>query len=368
MVFQHFMLADNLTVLENVVLGAEGLHGIGDRARDRVETISGTYGFGLHPDQLVEELGVGERQRVEILKVLYRGARILILDEPTAVLVPQEVDELFANLRELKSEGITILFISHKLDEVRAIAEKAQGGIDAILAEVALVRAQSERMVADSAANVETVVAGERRGIGSRQRERGARQPAREGGARDDRDGGSAKACRHREFLSGVGKRMRAAMRGRFITASAARAAGSASACERYVARDTRRTALHQASAARCRRRKAGIDVTMSGLPWLPAMNGLHGCALTGPGVFHTTLNWPSALISPMNTGLCRWWFFASISIVKPLGALKLWPAIAAITLSVSVDFAFSTALTHISKPMTCASIGSLVTRFGFLV
>ena len=73
---------------------------------------------------LVETLGVGARQRVEILKVLYRGAKILILDEPTAVLVPQEVDELFGNLRELKAEGLTIIFISHKLDEVRAIADE----------------------------------------------------------------------------------------------------------------------------------------------------------------------------------------------------------------------------------------------------
>jgi ABC-type uncharacterized transport system ATPase subunit len=123
MVFQHFMLADNLTVLENVVLGAEKLHGIGDAARQEILSISEAYGFGLDPDQLVEELGVGERQRVEILKVLYRGAQIIILDEPTAVLVPQEVDALFANLRELKRSGRTILFISHKLDEVLAIAD-----------------------------------------------------------------------------------------------------------------------------------------------------------------------------------------------------------------------------------------------------
>src|SRR3954451_1101681 len=118
MVYQHFMLADNLTVLENVVLGAERLHGIGDGARQRIEEISRAYGLDIDPDALVEELGVGDRQRVEILKVLYRGARTLILDEPTAVLVPQEVDELFDNLRELKSEGLTVLFISHKLDEV----------------------------------------------------------------------------------------------------------------------------------------------------------------------------------------------------------------------------------------------------------
>jgi general nucleoside transport system ATP-binding protein len=123
MVFQHFQLADNLTVLENVVLGAEKLHGIGDAARTEIRRISDAYGFGLDPDELVEDLGVGERQRVEILKVLYRGAKIIILDEPTAVLVPQEVDALFENLRELKSQGNTLLFISHKLDEVRAIAD-----------------------------------------------------------------------------------------------------------------------------------------------------------------------------------------------------------------------------------------------------
>jgi general nucleoside transport system ATP-binding protein len=123
MVFQHFMLADNLTVLENVVLGAEKLHGIGEAAERTVREISSKYGFGLDPDELVERLGVGDRQRVEILKVLYRGAKIIILDEPTSVLVPQEVDALFRNLRDLKREGDTILFISHKLDEVLDIAD-----------------------------------------------------------------------------------------------------------------------------------------------------------------------------------------------------------------------------------------------------
>ena len=123
MVFQHFMLADNLTVFENVVLGAEKLYGIGDKARAKIVEISQDYGFDLDPGELVEDLGVGERQRVEILKVLYRGARIVILDEPTAVLVPQEVDALFDNLRELKDQGFTILFISHKLDEVLAVAD-----------------------------------------------------------------------------------------------------------------------------------------------------------------------------------------------------------------------------------------------------
>lgn len=124
MVFQHFMLADNLTVTENVVLGAEKRHGIGAAARAEIERISREYGLGIDPTALVADLGVGARQRVEILKVLYRGARTIILDEPTAVLVPQEVDELFGNLRELKREGITVLFISHKLDEVLSVADR----------------------------------------------------------------------------------------------------------------------------------------------------------------------------------------------------------------------------------------------------
>jgi len=123
MVFQHFQLADNLTVTENVVLGAEARHGIGAKARAEIQRISDAYGFGLDPNELVETLRVGERQRVEILKVLYRGAKIIILDEPTAVLVPHEVESLFSNLRELRDEGHTLLFISHKLDEVLAIAD-----------------------------------------------------------------------------------------------------------------------------------------------------------------------------------------------------------------------------------------------------
>jgi ABC-type uncharacterized transport system ATPase subunit len=126
MVHQHFMLADNLTVLENVILGSEPTSaGLIDftRARERIRKLSGSYGIPLDPARLVEDLGVGERQRVEIIKVLYRGARILILDEPTAVLVPQEVDDLFRHLRELKGEGVTIIFISHKLEEVLALAD-----------------------------------------------------------------------------------------------------------------------------------------------------------------------------------------------------------------------------------------------------
>jgi ABC-type uncharacterized transport system ATPase subunit len=126
MVHQHFKLADNLTVVENIILGAEPRRrGRIDFAvaRRRIHEMAESYGLSVDPDVLVETLGVGDRQRVEILKVLYRGARILILDEPTAVLVPQEVDELFANLRELKAEGLTVLFISHKLDEVLDVAD-----------------------------------------------------------------------------------------------------------------------------------------------------------------------------------------------------------------------------------------------------
>ncbi len=126
MVHQHFMLADNFTVLENIVLGSEPTRrGRLDVAagRRRITEISTRYSLDLRPDDLVEDLGVGDRQRVEIAKVLYRGATTLILDEPTAVLVPQEVDELFGNLTELKREGLTVIFISHKLDEVRRVAD-----------------------------------------------------------------------------------------------------------------------------------------------------------------------------------------------------------------------------------------------------
>lgn len=125
MVHQHFMLADNLTVLENIILGSEpGRRGVIDmkHARSRVIEIMESINSSLDPDMPVSELGVGERQRVEIIKVLYRGARILILDEPTAVLVPEEVDELFVTLSSLVSEGATVIFISHKLDEVLQVS------------------------------------------------------------------------------------------------------------------------------------------------------------------------------------------------------------------------------------------------------
>ena len=127
MVHQHFMLADNLTVLENIILGSEpnrrGVLKL-DEARRRISELAAASGTHVDLDAPVSELGVGQRQRVEILKVLFRGARILILDEPTAVLVPQEVDELFGNLHRLVADGATIIFISHKLDEVLAVSDE----------------------------------------------------------------------------------------------------------------------------------------------------------------------------------------------------------------------------------------------------
>ncbi|MDQ0377405.1 ABC transporter ATP-binding protein [Amycolatopsis thermophila] len=123
MVHQHFMLADNLTVRENVLLGAENLNGIGRAARAKLAELEKQVGLSAPLDALVETLGVADRQRVEIMKVLYRGARIVILDEPTAVLVPQEVEALFETVRGMQAQGFTFIFISHKLDEVRAIAD-----------------------------------------------------------------------------------------------------------------------------------------------------------------------------------------------------------------------------------------------------
>ena len=164
MVHQHFMLADNLTVLENVVLGSEPSKvGLLDfqRARRRIKEISDSYGLEVKPDMLVEDLGVGERQRVEILKVLYRGARILILDEPTAVLVPQEVEELFDNLRELKAEGLTVIFISHKLDEVLEVADEITvirrgTTVDTVLPKDVTARRLAELMVGSELPSPET--------------------------------------------------------------------------------------------------------------------------------------------------------------------------------------------------------------------
>jgi len=118
MVHQHFTLADNLSVLDNVMLGSESLWQALTRkaaARAKLVQVGQRFGLGVDADALVGKLSVGERQRVEILKALYRGARILILDEPTAVLTPQESEALFGVLAQMVAQGLSIIFISHKL-------------------------------------------------------------------------------------------------------------------------------------------------------------------------------------------------------------------------------------------------------------
>ncbi len=127
MVHQHFALADNLTVLENIVAGTEPLWRIYSRsepARRRLLSLATQFGFRIDPEACVADLSVGERQHVEILKVLYRDAKVLILDEPTAVLVPHEVEALFSIIRKLAAHGVAVIFISHKLREVIAIAQR----------------------------------------------------------------------------------------------------------------------------------------------------------------------------------------------------------------------------------------------------
>lgn len=127
MVHQHFTLADNMSVLDNVMVGTQSLWRLKSarsQAKQRLVELGQRFGLAVDPDANVGTLSVGEKQRVEILKALYRGARILILDEPTAVLTPQEVDALFATLRGFVAEGLAIIFISHKLDEVMAVSHR----------------------------------------------------------------------------------------------------------------------------------------------------------------------------------------------------------------------------------------------------
>ncbi|UBF23696.1 ABC transporter ATP-binding protein [Kovacikia minuta CCNUW1] len=127
MVHQHFTLADNLSVLDNITLGTEPLWRPWQNqrsARRRLLSLSETFGLVVNPDAKVGELSVGERQRVEILKALYRDVKILILDEPTAVLTPPETDALFATLHKLTEVGLSVVFISHKLQEVMAVSDR----------------------------------------------------------------------------------------------------------------------------------------------------------------------------------------------------------------------------------------------------
>ena len=126
MVHQHFMLVDSLSALDNVMLGAEPhwrLSAARAPVRARLQTLMDDTGLQVRLDLAVEELPVGERQRLEILTALFRGARILILDEPTAVLTPQETDTLFAVLRQLRAQGTTVLLITHKLREILALCD-----------------------------------------------------------------------------------------------------------------------------------------------------------------------------------------------------------------------------------------------------
>ena len=140
MVHQHFMLVEPFTVLENVVLGAEGGFGLGAglaRARAELERLAREYHLEVDPEARVADLGVGQRQRVEILKALYRGADVLILDEPTAVLTPQEADHLFRILRALRDEGKSVVLVTHKLREIGDVTDVVtamrQGSIVATL-------------------------------------------------------------------------------------------------------------------------------------------------------------------------------------------------------------------------------------------
>ena len=127
MVHQHFMLVDNFTVLENIVLGMEttalGLLRM-EEAREKVVALSERYGLMIDPDAYISDITVGMQQRVEILKMLYRNNEILIFDEPTAVLTPQEIDELMRTMRDLAAEGKSIVFITHKLNEIKAVADR----------------------------------------------------------------------------------------------------------------------------------------------------------------------------------------------------------------------------------------------------
>ena len=123
MVFQHFSLFDSLTVLENIALGLNVK--ADDVLRQRIEKVSAQYGLPLDPDRSVYSLSVGVRQRIEIVRCLLQDPKLLIMDEPTSVLTPQEVDELFVTLKALASEGMAILYISHKLEEIRTLCSGA---------------------------------------------------------------------------------------------------------------------------------------------------------------------------------------------------------------------------------------------------
>ena len=123
MIHQHFKLVDLFTATENIILGLEGKLDL-NNARQKVQNICDRYGFDIDPDMKVYDMSVSQKQTVEIVKVLYRGADILILDEPTAVLTPQETEKLFAVMRNMKADGKSLIIITHKLHEVLAISDR----------------------------------------------------------------------------------------------------------------------------------------------------------------------------------------------------------------------------------------------------
>ena len=123
MIHQHFKLVDVFTATENIILGMPGKLNLAE-ARKKVKEICDRYGFDIDPDQKIYDMSVSQKQTVEIVKVLYRGANILILDEPTAVLTPQETDKLFAVMRNMKNDGKSLIIITHKLHEVLDVSDR----------------------------------------------------------------------------------------------------------------------------------------------------------------------------------------------------------------------------------------------------
>ncbi|CAA9313642.1 MAG: hypothetical protein AVDCRST_MAG93-5380, partial [uncultured Chloroflexia bacterium] len=124
MVYQHFMLIDSFTVAENAMLGLRKQRLDTAVVERELAAVSERFGMHVNPKARIWQLSVGEQQRVEIVRLLYRGAKILIFDEPTAVLTPQEAEKLIATLRDMAAQGFSIIFISHKLDEVLAVADR----------------------------------------------------------------------------------------------------------------------------------------------------------------------------------------------------------------------------------------------------
>ncbi len=164
MVFQHFSLFEALTVAENIALG---LNDAADRIglRERIIAVSAQYGLPVDPDRTVHDLSVGERQRIEIVRCLLQNPKLLIMDEPTSVLTPQEAETLFVTLRRLAAEGCSILYISHKLEEVRALCDSATIMRNGRVVARCDPRAKTARELAGIMINAELKPAGERRDV-----------------------------------------------------------------------------------------------------------------------------------------------------------------------------------------------------------